>query len=238
VRLGGGAGTTLHVVVHDLAAIMPRVVVLEQPMPLVSWCRQQGVEDAVVGGFFIRALGEPLGELRVAGRQWPSTPFDAPWSAVRACLHVNGDRVDIARRDALPAAPAGDLLQAGPLLVTGGRGAVAGDADPEGFSAGARQFDSDINAGRHPRAALARRGRQLFAVACDGRTHHDVGMTLAEFAQALVDLGVEDAINLDGGGSASLVHGGRMRNCPREEHGIDLLEGRPIVTAITFEPRV
>jgi exopolysaccharide biosynthesis protein len=63
-------------------------------------------------------------------------------------------------------------------------------------------------------------------------------MTLAEFAQALVDLGAEDAINLDGGGSASLVQGGRLRNRPREEHGIDLLEGRPIVTAIVFEPRV
>jgi exopolysaccharide biosynthesis protein len=63
-------------------------------------------------------------------------------------------------------------------------------------------------------------------------------MTLAELAQALVDLGAEVAINLDGGGSASLVQGGRMRNRPREEHGIDLLEGRPIVTAIVFEPRV
>lgn len=238
MRLGGGARTTLHFVVHDLAEVVPRVVVLERPMPLVSWCQQQGVGDAVVGGFFIRALGEPLGELWIAGRPQPSTPFDAPWSAVRACLHVNNDDVHMAARDALPVAPAGDLLQAGPLLVVGGRSSVAGDADPEGFSAGARQFDSDINDGRHPRAALARRGRQLFAVACDGRTERDAGMTLAELAQALVDLGAEVAINLDGGGSASLVQGGRMRNRPREEHGIDLLEGRPIVTAIVFEPRV
>jgi hypothetical protein len=29
-----------------------------------------------------------------------------------------------------------------------------------------------------------------------------------------------------------------MRNRPREEHGIDLLEGRPIVTAVVFHPRV
>lgn len=236
VRLGGGARTTLHVVVHDLAEVVPRVVVLEQPMPLVSWCQQRGVRDAVVGGFFIRTLGEPLGELWIAGRPQPSTPFDAPWSAVRACLHVDED-VHIARRDALPVAPTGDLLQAGPLLVAAGRSAVAGDADPEGFSAGAGQFDSDINDGRHPRAALGRRGRQLLAVACDGRTRRDAGMTIPEFAQTLVDLGVEEAINLDGGGSASLVHGGRMRNRPREEHGVDLLEGRPIVTAIVFQPR-
>jgi exopolysaccharide biosynthesis protein len=145
--------------------------------------------------------------------------------------------VRIARRDALGAAPAGDLLQAGPLLVADGRSVVAADADPEGFSAGARQFDSDITAGRYPRAALGRAGQLLFAVACDGRTRRDAGMTLAELAEALVALGAEEAINLDGGGSASLVHAGRLGNRPREEHGIDLLEGRPIVTAIVFDPQ-
>jgi exopolysaccharide biosynthesis protein len=61
-------------------------------------------------------------------------------------------------------------------------------------------------------------------------------MTLAELADAVLELGATDALNLDGGGSASLVHDGRLRNRPREEHGIDLLDGRPIVTAVTFEP--
>ncbi len=62
-------------------------------------------------------------------------------------------------------------------------------------------------------------------------------MTLPELAMAMREVGCEQAINLDGGGSASLVYGGRLRNHPREEHGIDLLEGRPIVTAIAIEPR-
>jgi hypothetical protein len=238
VRLGGGARTTLHVAAYDLAAVTPRIVVLERAMPLVRRCHERGVRDAIVGGFSIRAFDEPLGEVRIAGRPQRSTPFDAPWGAVRACLHVHGDAVRIARRDALPAAPAGDLLQAGPLLVADNRSAVAGGADPEGFSAGARQFDSDITDGRYPRAALARGGRRLLAVACDGRTRRDAGMTLAELAEALVALGAEEAINLDGGGSASLVHAGRLRNRPREEHGIDLLEGRPIVTAVVVAPRV
>jgi hypothetical protein len=238
VRLEGGARTTLHVAAYDLAAVMPRIVVLERAMPLVRWCRERGVRDAIVGGFLVRGLGVPLGEVWIAGRPQPSTPFDAPWGAVRACLHVDGDVVCMARRDALAAAPAGDLLQAGPLLVADGRSVVAGGGDPEGFSAGARQFDSDITDGRYPRAALARAGRRLLAVACDGRTRRDAGMTLAELAEALVGLGAEEAINLDGGGSASVVHAGRLRNRPREEHGIDLLEGRPIVTAVVFLPRV
>ena len=237
VRLGGGEATTLHVVAYDLAAFTPRVVVLEEAMPLVRWCHMQGLRDAVVGGFFVRAHSEPLGELWVAGRQEPSTPFDEPWGAVRACVHIEGGAVRLARRDALPPTPAGDLLQAGPLLVADGRSAVADGADLEGFSIGARQFDSDITDGRFPRAALACSGQRVLAVACDGRNHWDAGMTLGELAEALVALGAEEAINLDGGGSASLVHAGRLRNRPRETHGADLLEGRPIVTAILFEPR-
>jgi exopolysaccharide biosynthesis protein len=62
-------------------------------------------------------------------------------------------------------------------------------------------------------------------------------MTLRELAEALVALGVSDALNLDGGGSATLVYEGRLRNRPREQHGLDLLEGRPVTTAVVFEPR-
>jgi hypothetical protein len=37
--------------------------------------------------------------------------------------------------------------------------------------------------------------------------------------------------------TASLVHDGRLRNRTRAEHGVDLLEGRPVVTAIAIAPR-
>ena len=62
-------------------------------------------------------------------------------------------------------------------------------------------------------------------------------MTLLELAGALAELGASDALNLDGGGSASLVCDGRLRNRPREEHGVDLLDGRAIVTAIVLRSR-
>ncbi len=237
VRLAGGAQTTLHVVSYDRHAVSARVVVLEKPMPLVRWCRTNGVRDAVVGGFFVRSHGVPLGHLRVGGAVHPSVAFDQPWGGVRACVHIGDHGMRIARRDQLAGDLAGDVLQAGPLLVAGGHAVFVDGQDREGFSAGARQFDSDITAGRYPRAALAIAGERLLAVACDGRSPRDAGMTLDELAGALVELGATDALNLDGGGSASLVHGGRLRNRPREEHGADLLEGRPIVTAIVFDPR-
>lgn len=143
----------------------------------------------------------------------------------------------IARRDRLPASPGGDLLQAGPLLVAGGERAILDDDDTEGFSAGAHQFDSDITDGRYPRAAFAVTAKSFLAVACDGRGPRDAGMTLGELADALLDLGVTDALNLDGGGSASLVHEGRLRNRPRERGGADLIEGRSVVSALVFAAR-
>jgi len=42
------------------------------------------------------------------------------------------------------------------------------------------------------------------------------------------------AINLDGGGSTSLVCAGRLRNRPREAHGIVLPGGRAVSTALVF----
>lgn len=234
-RLPGGARTTLHVASFDRDAYAPRVVVLEQPMPLVRWCRTQGVHHAVVGGFFLRPDYAPLGELRLNGEPRASVAFTAPWHSVRACLHVAAGELRIDRRGAFGADPAGDLLQAGPLLVRNGRRALRDAEDTEGFSAAAHQFDSDITLGRYPRAALGLTDERLLAVACDGRTRRDAGMTLAELADALLELGATDALNLDGGGSASLVYDGRLRNRPREQHGIDLLDGRAVVTAIVFD---
>jgi hypothetical protein len=236
LRLADGAWTTLHVASYHPARTAVRVVRLRRPTPLEAWCAAHGEPEAIVGGFFVRATGRPLGELRTSGIARRSIRFDAPWDARRACVHADGGRIAIARRPDLPAEPRGDLLQAGPLLVEHGR--PCAEHDPEGFSAGARQFDSDITAGRYPRAALARtrRGR-LLAVAADGRGDDDAGLTLGELAEALAALGANEALNLDGGGSTSLVCGGRLRNHPREEHGIELAGGRPVSTALLFTAR-
>jgi len=110
--------------------------------------------------------------------------------------------------------------------------------DDEGFSAGASQFDSDITDGRHPRAAVGvtRRG-EVLAVACDGRADDEAGLRIDELAEAMAALGAVQAMNLDGGGSTSLVCGGRLRNVPRESHGVALPGGRTVPTALVFRRR-
>ena len=237
VNLPGGASTTAYVAVHPREQTEACVVVLPTPEPLVSWCGRNYVEHAIVGGFFTRRNGSPLGEIRLDGVKMLTRPFESPWDGTRSCLHVSDGVVTIARRDELPRAPGGDLLQAGPMLVREGRSLMGADMDPEGFSAGQAQFDSDITRGRYPRAALGVGHGLLIAVACDGRGPDDAGMTLGELAGLMVQLGAREAINLDGGGSTSLVSGGRLVNRPREEHGLDLPVGRAISTALALLPR-
>ena len=237
IELPDGATSTLHAVRLDRREFRMRVVEVGELGTLARWCRATESADAIVGGFFVRPQRAPLGELRIDGRAIPTEPFDRPWDGVRSCVHVWGGRIRIARRFEIAAEPPGDLLQAGPLLVRDRATVVAGDSDPEGFSSGERQFDSDITRGRYPRAALALTRTHLIAAACEGRAASEAGMTLNELADALIGLGAQEAINLDGGGSASLVHGGRLRNSPREEHGIEIVGGRPIATALVFEPQ-
>ena len=63
--------------------------------------------------------------------------------------------------------------------------------------------------GRHPRTAvgIARDGRRLLLAVVDGRQKpYSDGMTLRELAGVMRALGARDAINLDGGGSTTLVY--------------------------------
>jgi hypothetical protein len=243
VTLADGETTTVHVASYSLEQTDLRVVRLPELSQLERWCRARDVDDALVGGFYLRnaASGEheahggmPLGELRIAGEAQPSVPFSAPWNERRAAVQISGAGVRIARREELGEQPDGDLLQAGPLLVRGG---VLVASEEEGFSEGASQFDSDITAGRHPRAALGCAGDKLIAVACDGRADHESGLTIGELAEVLVELGAREALNLDGGGSTSLVCGGRLANIPRESHGTEVRGGREIATALVFARR-
>ncbi|MBE2320098.1 phosphodiester glycosidase family protein [Solirubrobacter sp. CPCC 204708] len=235
--LADGACTTIHVAVHDREHTELRVALMRGQAKLEAWCAAQGIQEAIVGGFFARPHGTPLGEVRTRGVAREHVPFTAPFDAVRACVHVDGGEAAIAPRSALPAAPRGDLLQAGPLLVRDGAPIFRREDDVEGFSAANGQFDSDITDGRYPRAALGLCADRIFAVAVDGRSADDSGLTLEELAALMAALGADVAMNLDGGGSTSLVSGGRLQNRPRSQFDVPEPGGRPVSTALVFLPR-
>jgi hypothetical protein len=232
-----GALTTVHVARFDRDAFAVSVVALDPPATLTEWCATAGAEHAIVGGFYMRPGGPALGDVWVGGEALPSEPFDSPWHRCRACVHAEAGNVALLAREEIEGSPRGDLLQAGPMLVREGSPTVHPGVDAEGFSAGSRQFDSDISEGRYPRAALGLAGRDLVAVVCDGRADDDAGMTMRELAETMAALGCKDAINLDGGGSASLVIDRKLVNTPREEHGRELHGGREIATALRISPR-
>ncbi|MCX8155893.1 MAG: phosphodiester glycosidase family protein [Verrucomicrobiae bacterium] len=70
---------------------------------------------------------------------------------------------------------------------------------------------------RHPRSAFGFNDRYYFFVQVDGRqARHSLGMTYRELAEYFVKLGCTDALNLDGGGSASMWVNGRIVNSPSQ----------------------
>ena len=88
----------------------------------------------------------------------------------------------------------------GPTLVTEGKARTWTGSQP-----------------RHPRTALGWNKDFIFLVVVDGRQRNiSVGMTFPELADYLVKLGCEEAMNLDGGGSATFWIYGNVVNSPSE----------------------
>ena len=106
LRLADGARTTLYVARYDLRRFEARVVRLPQPAPLEAFCRANGFDEALVGGFYERPDLIPLGELRTGGVARRHVPFAEPFGAIRAAIAIDGANVAIARRDELPDAAA------------------------------------------------------------------------------------------------------------------------------------
>ncbi|HEY7198313.1 MAG TPA: phosphodiester glycosidase family protein [Gaiellaceae bacterium] len=236
--LADGEVTTMYAVRYPRRSTRVRVVHFARAERLDVWCRRNGVEEAVVGGFFLRDPYRPLGDVWVDGRPVAHVPVAAPYAARRASVTIDGGDVRLVERSAAPARPPGDLVQAGPLLVADGTIVFDAVADQEGFSAGAGQFDSDITDGRYPRAALGISSESFVTLACDGRRSNvDGGLSLPELAQAMIELGAESAINLDGGGSTTLVHRGHLLNRPYSTLDQPAPASRVIVTALAFEAR-
>lgn len=159
--------------------------------------RRADVLGGVNADFFSLTTGRPTGLLVAEGLEM------VPPSAQSVLAFDSAGTASIS----VFTQAAGTLAPFHPRNAVGGRPRIVRDsltvADID--SAGGKSFA----AGRHPRTAvgLARNARRLIFVVVDGRQKpYSDGMTLRELASLMLSLGARDALNLDGGGSATMVY--------------------------------
>jgi exopolysaccharide biosynthesis protein len=113
-----------------------------------------------------------------------------------------------------------DILGAGPKLVTAGK---------VNITAAREKMLATFATDRHPRTAVAtlRDGRVLLMVVDGRQPSLSIGMSLDEVARFLIELGAVEAINMDGGGSTTMVVQGAIVNRPSDPTG-----ERPVSDAI------
>lgn len=100
-------------------------------------------------------------------------------------------------------------ISGGPFLVRDGKVWIDGQA--QGFNA------QTFVAARHPRTAAGVNEKgELLLVTVDGRSVWSRGMSLPELAELMLRLGCVQAINLDGGGSTTMVVRDSIVNMPSD----------------------
>ena len=133
--------------------------------------------------------GVPLrpGDLLLVGRG--GVPL--PWS--------EGSRLRLTSRASNDLGLAPFVIGGGPLLLQDGVIVLNGAAET---------FSSGFLTQGAPRTVIGSDGNQVWLITMEGT--NDSGPTLLEAAQLLQQLGLRDALNLDGGSSTGLVMGGTM----------------------------
>lgn len=128
--------------------------------------------------------------------------------------------------------PADSVVNGGPRLVTDGRVSIEPRADglihPDDPS-----YFYGWGIRRNPRTMIGvdRRGR-LLLVEVDGRyAAHSQGLSIPEAGELMRSLGAVQAMNLDGGGSSTMVAGGTLVNTPSDATG-----ERPVGDAVVVLP--
>jgi len=191
---------------------------------------------AINAGFFL-ADGKPAGLLKVRGQLIAGTRRAR--GAVgflerrgRTLLLFDRMIVERDRRVYRPAlgSPAKDWVRAGHAV--GGAGLLLLDGREL-----AEWADEKIAAGfdttRHPRTMIGEDGTSVWLVTIDGRQPAwSLGMTFQELQALARRLGLRSALNLDGGGSTTMVIRGAVVNHPSDETG-----PRKVSDAIVVLPR-
>lgn len=142
------------------------------------------------------------------------------WSPTAASLYFTKDsRPHISRYKAIPT-DAQNMVTGSHLLVWEGKSVAIKDEV------------------RHPRtlAGIDKEGKLVLVVADGRRPRHSMGLTLADAADVMLDLGCVSAMNLDGGGSSVMIvrenHEAKIKNLPSD--GSDFILPLSIERPVAF----
>ena len=162
---------------------------------------------------------------RDGSKEWlPIKPGETYSARVREIRETGSSRVppetvvlsfDPRLPSGLPTLKVGDLIQLSTATLPETRGCqLAIGGGPTLIRNGVVAAYKGSN-DRHPRSAFGWNDTHWFFVEVDGRQSQlSVGMSLPEFAEYLRSQGIDEAINLDGGGSATLWFLGQVVNSP------------------------
>ena len=125
-----------------------------------------------------------------------------------------------------------DVVNGGPTLVENGQLNVTAKRDGMVRTNDSNSFFYGWVHKRNPRtiAGIDAQGRTLLVTA-DGRQTSSLGLSIKESADVARSLGMVDAINLDGGGSTTMVQDGQVVNSPSDATG-----ERPVGDALLLLP--
>lgn len=94
---------------------------------------------------------------------------------------------------------------------------------------------------RNPRTAVGFNSSYVFFIVVDGRSARSAGMSITELGAFARDtLGATDAVNMDGGGSSTMVVNGEVKNVPSDgsertvANGLMMVNLSPKVQSTTF----
>lgn len=198
--------------------------------------RQQAIA-AVNAGFFVLEDGKPSAMLKIGGRLLGGTTRARGAVAVRehrGRTELLFDRVTVQSREGIYRTTMGSSAkdwQRWPFAVSGAgllllHGRTISDWTAEKISA---SFDTT----RHPRTVIGEGGGAIWLITVDGRQPElSLGMNFTELQRLAARLGLDSALNLDGGGSTTMVVRGRIVNHPSDASG-----PRPVGDAIVVLPR-
>ncbi|MEQ8148270.1 phosphodiester glycosidase family protein [Streptomyces sp. OP7] len=234
---GGGEGDSPTALpLHDVTCTNPDQLVAFTPEYGASTPQGEGVEAVLdsrgrvlelrpvrggslpPGGSSIQATGRHVAALTALAR---------PGERLRVETTLRDDR---GRR--VTPSPGTDIVNAGPELVRDGRLHVTPATDGMVHPGDPSWYYGWVHK-RNPRtlAGTDASGRTVLVTA-DGRSTDSLGLSITESAQVARSLGLRDAVNLDGGGSTTMVAKGQVVNVPSDAAG-----ERPVGDALLLLPR-